>query len=597
MFPIPAASRQPRTAVRWWLCALLLPGVLPGCSQDCPAGSTRWADGLCHLPTETADDDDDDDPVDFVLSEEPYTCADPSLRESQGPMVATDGGAEFQAAAVVDNFEQIYTGYGMAVADLNGDGVLDLMLPNQGLDQLFLGVGDGTFLDASQQLPQVEAPSTAATAVDVDGDGDLDLFISRLVEHNELLINDGGGHFVASSERTWLEASERTTMGSSWHDVDGDGDLDALVNHLSNWDPGWLENTPTEGLQSWPRDMLFWNEGETRLVAGTELPEDLASGFTFAAMWFDLDGTGAPGLYVANDYRVEFDWIQSNRVFRYLADSFEEISESSRAGLTSETMGLSVNDLNGDGRADLAMSARGRVHLLLSSEEGWYDVSTSAGLTWSDIEADFNAWGVDLEDIDNDGDVDMALGMGLLMADLPWDVTLTPEIIEEGGLFFLNPIQQADVLYLQSADGSFQNVAPEWGVDDDMITRGVVLADLNRDGWLDLLKRDMAGPPRIYMARCGAESSMSLRLEGPAPNPFGVGARVQVQAGDLDMTRWLHAGESLSSSAPYSVHFGLGESERIDVLTVRWPDGVESVFEGIATNQHLVLRHPEAAER
>jgi len=581
---------------------LALVALMTACGEEpCPEGSSRQDDGLCHL-----DDEDDtagggqDTALDteHELSTVPFTaCADPSTRESEGPYEALTGGDAWQSEAVYDNFEEVYTGYGLAVADLDADGVLDVFLPNRGTDQLFLGVGDGSFTDASDQLPQDAAPSTAATAVDADGDGDLDLFISRLSEHNELWLNDGGGTFSASPERDWLEVATRTTMGSSWHDVDGDGDLDPLVNHLSNWEPSWMETEPTSGLDDWPLDILFWNQGDAAFTSATELPADLGSGFTFAAMWFDHSGVGSPGVYVANDYRVEFDWIQSNRAFAWSDGAFEEISDTTGAGLTSETMGLSVNDVNGDGQADLAMSARGKVHLLLSDEVGWYDVSATAGLSWSSTEPDFNAWGVDLEDVDNDGDLDMALGMGLLMADLPWDETLTAEVLEGDGTFFYNPVKQADMLYLQDDSASFEDVAAAWGIDDTMVTRGVILADLDGDGWLDLLKRQMAGPPVIYKARCGEAAAVTVRLAGTQPNPYGVGARIEVEAGGVTQTRWIHAGESLSSSAPYMAHVGLADATTIDRLTITWSDGTVAAFEDLDVNEHIEVRHPQGASR
>jgi len=573
----------------WWT-------LLSACTKDCPPGSVEGEDGLCY-PAE-ASEDSGPGPGDFELEATALeACAAPDLRDSEGAFVEVDGGDDWQDQAVIDNFEEVYTGYGLAVADLDGDGWLDVFLPNRGTDQLFLGLGDGSFVDASDRLPQESAPSTAATAVDVDGDGDLDLFIARLYEHNALWLNDGSGTFVETAERDWLEVAERTTMGSTWHDVDGDGDLDAAVNHLSNWHPGWMEETPSAGWDEWPQDILFWNQGGGVLEGSDALPADLGAGFTFVSMWFDHEGLGEPGLYIANDFRSEFDWIQSNRVFGYDGSSFSEVTDSSGAGMRSETMGLSVGDLNGDQRADVAMSARGKIHLLMSHETGWFDVGDSVGLSWLSERPDDNAWGIDLEDIDNDGDLDMAVAMGLLMADLPWDETLTREILEDDRKFFYNPTMQSDRLYLQDEDGQFEDVAAAWGVDETMVSRGLILADLDGDGWLDLLKRDMAGAPRIHLARCGTQHAAVVALEGPSPNPFGVGARVTVTAGELKLTRWIHAGESLSSSAPYVAHFGLGDASSIDRLELRWPDGQEAVFKDVEVDHRLVVRHPDAAAR
>lgn len=122
-------------------------------------------------------------------------------------------------------------------------------------------------------------------------------------------------------------------------------------------------------------------------------------------------------------------------------------------------------------------------------------------------------------------------------------------------------------------------------------------ADLDGDGWLDLLKRQMAGPPVIYKARCGEAAAVTVRLAGTQPNPYGVGARIEVEAGGVTQTRWIHAGESLSSSAPYMAHVGLADATTIDRLTITWSDGTVAAFEDLDVNEHIEVRHPQGASR
>lgn len=551
--------------------------LLAACQQPCAEGFTRL-DDYCVQEREARGE--------FLMRSTPLPeCADPSLRASEGPLERLDSsgmGEDF-------NIETVYAGYGMAIADLDGDGTVDIALPNKGRDQLFLGQGDGSFTEAADRLPPDEALSVSMTAVDVDGDGDLDLFVGRLDGPDELLVNDGGT-FTPATDRDWL-SSERLTLGSTWMDLDRDGDLDAMVYRLSNWDSTWHEEVPDEP-SYWPDDLIYWNSDG--LVAGDGLPWEVAAGFTFAAMFFDYDGQGSPGLYVANDYRGELPWVQPNRVFRFAEGAFVEVGDDSGANLTSETMGLAVNDFNGDGVPDLVMTARGIMHLLLSTPEGWYDSAGGTGMTFPSDWQDYNAWGVDAEDIDNDGDVDVLVGLGLLTADMPWEDELTPSMLEGPGDFFYNPISQPDALFLNEG-GQFTDVAAEWGIDDPMVTRGALLVDLDGDGWLDVVKRDLGAELRLYRSRCGEGEALQVSLEGPAPNPFGVGAKLTLSTDQGVQTRWIHAGESLSSSAPYVAHFGLGGAT-IQSLTVRWPSGEVSEHRPGA-HSRVVVTHPDATAR
>ena len=111
------------------------------------------------------------------------------------------------------------------------------------------------------------------------------------------------------------------------------------------------------------------------------------------------------------------------------------------------------------------------------------------------------------------------------------------------------------------------------------VFRGFALADLNGDGYLDYVLRDIFGVASIRVSRCGDAGWLMVRLEDAGPNRFGVGARVEVTAGGVTQLRWIHAGSTnLASSAPPEAHFGLGAADGVETLRVVWPDGGESVF-------------------
>ena len=154
--------------------------------------------------------------------------------------------------------------------------------------------------------------------------------------------------------------------------------------------------------------------------------------------------------------------------------------------------------------------------------------------------------------------------------------------------------QQQDGLWLQDDSGHFTNVAtePRWDVADTEIGRGLVLADLNGDGWLDIVKRHLGSPTPMYLSNCGSEAWVKVRLRAPAPNTFAVGAKVRVTVGDQSQIRWIHSGSSgLYTGQPIMAHFGLGDAESIDLLEVIWPDTTVTAFQDVPVRRTVTITH------
>jgi len=172
------------------------------------------------------------------------------------------------------------------------------------------------------------------------------------------------------------------------------------------------------------------------------------------------------------------------------------------------------------------------------------------------------SWGIEVADMDNDGLEDVVVAFGWLQDD---------------HLGLENPELQPDALYLQRDDGTFAQVAETWGLAETGPSRGLALADLNQDGWLDVVKRDLWEDASFTASRCGEAHWLRLRLEQPGANSRAVGATARVEAGDRAWTRWIHAGgTSYASAGPLEAHFGLGEHAEVDRIVVTWPDGAVS---------------------
>ena len=535
----------------------------------------------CHGPPTTSPPDsaDSDTPVEIV--EQPglhlggvVTCEDPTLRDTEGPMLQPDLGA-----AWADQPSK-RSGFGAAVEDFNADGLIDIFLPDHDGCTLFLAQSDGTFARLPDATPEGCAGMGAAPA-DIDADGDLDLIVATIDTPEILLINDGTGHFNDEAEVRGLYAKLLDpTMGASWGDYDGDGDLDLfMANHSFRGESGSVP--PAPGIPT----RLMRNDGSGFFsdVSDAVLSEAARLGYSFLGGWHDLDADGNEDLYIVNDF--------GNRVFPnilLLGDGAGGLTEADPATgivLGIDAMGLAVGDLTGDGLPDLAISDWGALHLMLSLEPGvWYDSALACGVTPAHADQ-VVGWAMEFADLDNDTDLDLVATFGPSPQELA-DATK-----------YENPDFQPDGLWLNDG-GAFTESSVAWGMDITTNNRGLVIADLNGDGWPDTLRRGILDDDTlIHHSRCGAAAWLGVRLEGIGENPAGIGARIEAWSGDVRQVRWIRSGSTgLASGGPLVAHFGLGEADVLDRLDVFWPSGTTSSFTDIETRQSVVISQTDSEE-
>jgi hypothetical protein len=305
-------------------------------------------------------------------------------------------------------------------------------------------------------------------------------------------------------------------------------------------------------------------------------PESEQGSYTFVVAWIDLDRDGFMDLYLANDR----GWSEvPNRYFRNVdgLGTFEDWSDPTLTGIALGAMGIGLGDVNDDGDADLAITNWGPMKLLESFGDGtWYQSESARGLRTLGAEGSNATWGLEFQDLDHDMDLDLPINAGSIMT-------------VEGPT---NPLDQNNSLMIQGDDGVFVNEHHEWGWDDIGNHRGLVVTDMDGNGWLDLVARDMNGSATIAYQRCGPESWATVRFQSTTGmNRFGIGARVEIEAGGVTQRRWMVAGgTSFVASAPAVVHFGLADLTTIDRVRVIWPDASVTEFPGpIAANQHLIV--------
>lgn len=499
------------------------------------------------------------------------TCLDPAARDA-APFEIVELPGEVVASEPPEGGQ--YDGGGMAVGDFDGDGLLDLYLPNTGPDQLYLGSGAG-FVSADDRLPDAGRAadrSTGAATADVDGDGDLDLFIADQGGDQQIWLNQDG---VFSFDESGVAGGGWDGVGGTFADFDGDGDVDLFA--YAHYEGHELSDGMVAGkMPPGHPDALYRNRGDgTFEDVSSLLPLALrGDSYTLAAGWYPDASVGAFTLFVVNDFGP---FSVPNMALRWNGESLDDVSDEIGFNLAIYGMGLGVGDLNDDGTPDFAMTSWDQLALQLSSPSGWFDAALARGFTPLGDDRHV-AWGVVLADLDNDGDLDAPVSFGTLQ--MPDEIRTQLE--DELGLH--NPLVQRDALYVQGGDGVFTEEAEAWGVADGGTERGVLAVDIDRDGWLDLIKRDALGPTKVYHARCGAEAWLEVGFAGE-----GVAARVDVNADGRNQFRWISAGgEGFASGGPPEAHFGLATANTVS-LEVVWPDGSHDEFFDIPTRQRVIV--------
>ena len=460
--------------------------------------------------------------------------------------------------------------WGMAVFDVNGDGLLDIYLPRIGQDVLLLAEGDGRFV--SSPLPAgTDGTAVGAVPVDFDGDGNLDVVVSQMGP-DLLLASDGAGGLTDVTAKLGFDSGDGLSFASTWADFDGDGDLDCAIPVFTPtpFPPGKYE--PGEGPPGAP-SLLLENRGAEGFVDVSALLPETNDGYPMLMGFHDLDGDLTPELVVINDHGRE---VRSNRAWRWSGTRFEDVSEALGLDRALDGMGLGAGDLDGDQLPDLLVTDWDNLLLLESASGEYTDTTLARGLTAPHSDAKV-AWGAALADLDNDADLDAVVNYGF------WELY--------GVVDSSNPAAQPDAVWLQE-DGIFSPVADAWGVDHTGSGRGLVVADMDGDGSLDVLKQEVFGETLLLGGQCDGAAWLSVSLQdSTTANRLGVGARISIAAGGIEQVRWLHAGGvGLASGGPPVAHFGLGEAEIIEQLVVTWPDGTQSAFANITPRQHAQIR-------
>jgi len=428
---------------------------------------------------------------------------------------------------LADNFFQY--GAGSMLADLDGDGDLDILMAGGANNELGVFENDGTGHFTNQTESSGLTPIDRASGIagaDYDNDGDLDFFVSGFLTTSRLYRNDGNFTFTDVAAQAGVDIS-CPAFASSWSDIDFDGDLDFYVSVRTN-----TNLDPT-------RNFMFINNGDGTFtdMAG---PMGIDGGTTptLLCAFFDYDRDGDDDLYLGTD-KGDHSPLH-NFLFRNDNGVFTDITDAANAYANVDCMGIAVGDLNFDGKYDLYMTnTQPGNKLFMNDGLGVFsDQTVAAGMGSYNV-----GWGTVFADFDNDTELDTYL-CNMLGPNRLYRGSQTWPLIDEGA----------------SA-----------GVDEATNVFCVSVGDVDGDNDLDMLVGATEGQVNLYInnsADAATNNWVRFDVIGHNSNSQAIGACVNITADAKNQVRQVRAGTNYKTHDEYTLHFGLGASDTIDDMYV-----------------------------
>jgi len=495
---------------------------------------------------------------------------------------------------------------GLAVFDYNGDGRPDIFFTNGAqtpsleksstayANRLYRNEGGMRFTDVTATAGvRGVGYAMGVAAADYDNDGHVDLFVAG-VRQNQLLRNRGDGRFEDVTKNAGI-ASGEWGVAAGWLDSDNDGRLDLLVVNYVQWTPDANPFCGDEarGIRIYchPRvfkgqpNRLYRNRGNGTfedVSARAGLLAHVGKGMSVAVADFDHDAR--LDMFVTNDAIPNF-------LFRNNGDgTFTETALMAGVSVTDtgkpiSSMGTDVQDYDNDGWEDIHVTAlAGETFPLFHNESGirrgagqaisgtFADVTQASGLARLTVKQ--SGWCSIVADIDNDGWKDI--------------FTANSHVNDRIGEFEAIDFKQANTLFLNDGRGRFRDATSASGLGEAPAAhRGCGVADFNGDGRLDLVVLVLGGPAELWQNDSHPPNTwLIVRLVGTRSNRDGIGARVILG----NQVRTMTTAVGYASSSHAGLHFGLGAAQEIERVEVQWPSGARQILEHVKANQVVEVR-------
>ncbi|MFC7358605.1 VCBS repeat-containing protein [Jejudonia soesokkakensis] len=532
------------------------------------------------------------------------------------------------------NYPNIYSGAGVAVGDIDNDGLEDIYLvSNQFSNKLYKNKGSFEFEDitTTSKTGETDGYDTSANMLDINSDGWLDIYVCKAASlgndekrRNKLFINQKDGTFKEEAALWGLDDPGFSTQVYQL-DYDKDGDLDL---YIVNFRYDFKNNSRISGeiqaqIEEITSDQLYRNDG-TRFTKVTGEAGLYNKAWGLGAAIGDYNNDGWEDIYVANDY-LEPDFMYINQQ----DGTFKNTINSSLKHISFNSMGVDYADINNDLLPDIinvdmlaenyarskenmasmstanfnAMVDIGYHHaymanmLHINNGNGTFkETSQLSGVVKTDW-----SWAPLLADFDNDGLKDIFITNGVVKDHTNQDFRNNIKTLNKSGksisledVLAMFPSEKLNnYIYKNEGDLNFSKKIEEWGLDDPSFSNGAAYADLDNDGDLDLIVNNANDEAAIYRNNVN-NNYLQIKIQGQKNNPLGIGARVYVEDANNIQLQELYTARGYESSVTPILNFGLGQNPTIKNVYVQWPDGKTTTITNPKANQRLTIDYSQA---